>query len=247
MDGLGQKGETMKSREAKSLLMRVNLQFFADGDGAGTDNSNSGGTGAEGTETGEETGSTGTSGTAGTSEGGREPTFDELLKSGHQAEFERRVQEAVNAALTKAQEKWQALTDDKLSEAEKLSKMTKDEKEKYLQQKHEKELADRESAITRRELTAEAKNTLAEKNLPAELAEILNYTDADSCKASIEAVEKVFQKAVENTVDERLKGGKPPKAAPVAGTVFSKEQVSTMSPEEINKNWDNIQKSMTTW
>lgn len=230
----------MKNGELENRLL-MNLQFFADGDGTGADNSNGDGTGTAGKEAEEETGGTEASG------GGQEPTFDELLKNGHQAEFERRVQKAVNTALTKAQEKWQALTDDKLSEAEKLSKMTKEEKEKYLQQKHEKELADREAAITRRELTAEAKNTLAEKKLPTELAEILNYTDADSCKASIEAVEKVFRKAVDSAVDERLKGGKPPKAAPGTGSVFSKDQVKEMSPEEINKNWDDIQKSMTTW
>ena len=40
--------------------------------------------------------------------------------------------------MTKAQEKWQALTDDKLSEAERLAKMTKEEKEQYQQQKKEK-------------------------------------------------------------------------------------------------------------
>lgn len=42
--------------------------------------------------------------------------------------------------MTKAQEKWQALADDKLSEAEKLAKMTKEEKAQYMQQKREKEL-----------------------------------------------------------------------------------------------------------
>ena len=63
--------------------------------------------------------------------------------------------------MTKAQEKWQALADDKLSEAEKLAKMTKEEKAQYMQQKREKELTDREAAITRKELMAEAKNTLA--------------------------------------------------------------------------------------
>ncbi len=44
------------------------------------------------------------------------------------------------------------------------------------------------------------------------LAEILNYTDAESCKSSM-AVEKAFQEAVEAAVEEKLKGGKPPKKA----------------------------------
>lgn len=133
---------------------------------------------------------------------------------GNQAEFDRRVQKAVNTAVTKAQEKWQALADDKLSEAEKLAKMTKEEKAQYMQQKREKELADREAAITRKELMAEAKNTLASDGLPQELAEVLDYSDADTCKKSMEKVKEVFQRAVETAVEEKLKGGKPPKKAP---------------------------------
>ena len=81
-------------------------------------------------------------------------------------------------------------------------------------QKKEKELSDREAVITRKELMAEAKNTLVEKKLPVSLAEVLNYADADTCNKSISAVEKAFQEAVEAAVNERLKGGTPPKKAP---------------------------------
>ena len=78
---------------------------------------------------------------------------------------------------------------------------------------------------------AEAKNTLAEKNLPVSLAEVLNYTDADSCSKSISAVEKAFQQAVEEAVNERLKGGKPPKKAPDQVTV-TKEMYAKMGYAE---------------
>jgi hypothetical protein len=43
------------------------------------------------------------------------------------------------------------------------------------------------------------------------LADVLNYSDADACKKSIEAVETAFQKAVEAAVEAKLKGGNPPK------------------------------------
>ena len=176
----------------------MNLQLFAEGDGAGT---------------GDEGGNGG--GAGGTGDDGNEPqSFDDFLKrGGNQAEFDRRVQKAVNTAVTNAQEKWQALTDDKLSEAEKLAKMTKEEKAQYMQKKKEKELSEREAAITRKELMAEARNTLAGDGLPQELAEVLNYTDADACKKSMETVKVAFQKAVEAAVEEKLKGGKPPKKA----------------------------------
>ena len=194
----------MRNRVVKAFCkVPMNLQLFAEGgDGAGADGSNGDGSGE------------GAGGEGGTG-GDTPPSFDDFLKTGgNQAEFDRRVQKAVNTAVTKAQEKWQALADDKLSEAEKLAKMTKEEKAQYMQQKREKELTDREAAITRKELMAEAKNTLASDGLPQELAEVLDYSDADTCKKSMEKVKEVFQRAVETAVEEKLKGGKPPKKAP---------------------------------
>lgn len=194
----------MRNRVVKAFCkVPMNLQLFAEGgDGAGADGGNGGGSG-EG------------AGGEGGAGGDTPPSFDDFLKTGgNQAEFDRRVQKAVNTAVTKAQEKWQALADDKLFEAEKLAKMTKEEKAQYMQQKREKELTDREAAITRKELMAEAKNTLASDGLPQELAEVLDYSDADTCKKSMEKVKEVFQRAVETAVEEKLKGGKPPKKAP---------------------------------
>lgn len=199
----------------------LDLQFFADGgDGAGADGGNGGGSGS-----GDDDGKGGAS--------GNEPmSFDDFLRGeGNQAEFDRRVQKAVNTAVANAQQKWQALTDDKLSEAEKLAKMTKEEKAQYLQQKREKELADREAAVTRKELMAEAKNTLAEKKLPVELAEILNYADADTCSKSITTVENAFQKAVEAAVEERLKGGTPPRRPPEGDDDLAKQVEALMRGE----------------
>ena len=194
----------MRNRIVKAFCkVPMNLQLFAEGgDGAGADGGNGGGSG-EG------------AGGEGGAGGDTPPSFDDFLKTGgNQAEFDRRVQKAVNTAVTKAQEKWQALADDKLSEAEKLAKMTKEEKAQYMQQKKEKQLTDMEAAITRKELMAEAKNTLASDGLPQELAEVLDYSDADTCKKSMEKVKEVYQRAVETAVEEKLKGGKPPKKAP---------------------------------
>lgn len=194
----------------KKSLYPMNLHFFGfDGDGTGTGEGEGGGTGKPGKE-GSGDGGTGDGGTGGNQDPPKSKTFDEILKEGDfQAEFDRRVQKALGTA----KEKWSALMDDRLSEAEKLSKMNKEEKAEYMRQKQERELQEREATITRRELMAEAKNTLAEKKLPVGLAEVLNYTDADSCNKSIAAVEKAFQEAVQSAVEEKLKGGKPPKKA----------------------------------
>ena len=198
----------------------MNLQLFAEGgNGAGAEDGNSGGTGTDGGGNGGENGS-------------GMKSFDDFLKEeGNQAEFDRRVQKAVNTALTKAQDKWRTLTDDKVSEADKLARMTKEEKSQYLQQKREKELTEKEAAITRRELMADAKAALAEKNIPVKLAEFLVYSDEESCKQSIEALEAAWSESVKAGVEERLKGGKPPKKA---------EQENAM--DELQKQIENAMK-----
>ena len=143
-------------------------------------------------------------------DGGQSISFDDFLKDkGNQAEFDKRVAKALETAKSKWDtEKATELENAKL-EAEKLAKMTADQKAEHERKKLEKELSDREKAVTARELKAEALSFLAEKGMPAGLAAVLDYTDADKCKASIEAVEKAFQKSVESAVNDKLKGAPP--------------------------------------
>lgn len=200
MNGLGRERSNMKLKNLEQSKFPMNIQFFAEvGDGAG--GGQGGGAGDAENEGGDD------------KEKDSPLSFDDILKGNkdYQAEFDRRVQKGIQTAITTEKEKWEILTDDKVSEAEKLAKMTKEEKAQYMQQKKEKDIQAREAAITKRELTAEAKSTLADKGLPVGLSDALTYTDADTCKKSIEAVEKAFQQAVEKAVEEKLKGGQPPK------------------------------------
>ena len=92
-----------------------------------------------------------------------------------------------------------------------------------------------------REMTQEQ---LAEKGLPMSLAAVLNYTSAEECAASIEAVGKAFQEAVEKAVNDRLAGGKPPRKADNSTATYTMEQIKNMTPEQINANWDAVQAAM---
>ena len=186
---------------SKEPSIPMNIQLFADGGGDDGNGGNEAG--------GEED--------TGGNEDDKEDalTFDGFMSiKENKAELDRRTQIAVNTAVGNAKEKWKILADEKATEAEKLAKMNKVEQAAYLQKQKELKLKEREIEITMRELKAEAKNTLVEKGLPIELAEVLVYTDADASKASIEAVEKAFQTAVQAGIEERIKGGKPQKAAP---------------------------------
>ncbi len=161
-------------------------------------------------------------GAAGADGGAEEPkpmSFDEMLASNpeYQKEFDRRTTKGINTAVSKERDRLNKLHNDQLTEAQKLANMTEDEKRAYQDQKKEKELADREAAITKRELMAEAKNTLADKGLPTSFANLLDYTDADTVKKSIETLAGEWAPAIEGTVNERLKGGRAPKDAGTEG------------------------------
>lgn len=182
------------------------------------------GTGAEGEGDGTGTGGGGGASVQTDPKDGKR-TFDDVLSDKElQAEFDRRLQKALDTQKSKLE----VLFDEKATEAEKLAKMNEREKAQYLQQKREKEISDRESSITKRELMAEAKNTLTEKKLPLGLAEVLDYTDADKCNASIAAVESAFNEALEAAVQDRLKGSNPDKKAPDKDDKDTAKQVENL-------------------
>lgn len=132
----------------------------------------------------------------------QQPTFDDVLQSDkrYQSEFDKRV----NKALETAKTKWEADAKAKADEAAKLAKMSAEQKAEHERQKREEELTRREAEITRREVHAEAVTQLIEKGLPAELADILDCTNADKCAASMEKVEKAFNEAVTKAVNGKL-------------------------------------------
>ena len=77
----------------------------------------------------------------------------------------------------------------------------------------EEELKKRETELVKRELTAEAKEILSEKGLNPSLASVLSYTDAESCKASIDVLADAISEEVQRQVENKLKGNAPIKKA----------------------------------
>ena len=132
------------------------------------------------------------------------------------------VNKMIQDRITREKAKWEKKVQDERTEAEKLAKMKADEKAKYQEEKKIKDLEARERDITTRELKAQAYEALAEKNMPKELVDILNYESAETCNASIEAVEKAFQSAVEKAVNDKLRGGNTPKGGQGSKTDYSK-------------------------
>ncbi|MEG0078208.1 DUF4355 domain-containing protein [Enterococcus sp.] len=101
------------------------------------------------------------------------------------------VKKATEAIVQKKDEEIQQAK----TEAEKLAQMNEDQKSEYERQQREDALLKREADITARELRAQVTVQLTEDNLPVELTDLLNFSDADSCNDSYQKVKDAFAKA----------------------------------------------------
>lgn len=132
-----------------------------------------------------------------------------------------KVEEIINARFAKlkrdAEKQAEQARKEGVTEGEKLASMSAEERFKAQQEKAESDfkaredaLKQREAEVTRRELQAQAVETLTGKGLPAGLAKYLDYTDADACSASIAEVAKDFGEMLKAEVDKRLAASSAP-------------------------------------
>lgn len=132
--------------------------------------------------------------------------------------------EDVDRILNKKFAEWQKNQEKKVSEAERLSKMTAEEKanERIKQLEERLAAADREKAVAA--MSRQARAILSEKNINVndELLANLVADDADATKANCENFISLFNAAVEKAVKERVKGDTP-KTGTSSG--LTKEQI----------------------
>lgn len=104
-----------------------------------------------------------------------------------------------------------------VAEEVKKASMTPEEKEKYEASEREKKLADRESAISLRELQADAKELLADNGLPAEFRDMVIGKDREETEKNVKTMKASFDAAVQAQVETRLKGKTPSAGTGVTG------------------------------
>lgn len=207
----------------------MNLQLFAEGEGTGSGSSGDGAGAGEGGGTGSGDGGAGGNGSL---------SFDDFLKQeGNQAEFDRRVQKAIDTAVSNAQKKWKDLHDDKLSEAEKLAKMTNEEKAAYRMSQMEKELNAFKEKDTLAEMSKTARKMLAEDEItiPDELLAHLVSTDAEDTKNTVQAFAKLFKDAVQEAIKTKYKGNPPKKGTGGNGSMTKDQIMAVKNPTERQK------------
>lgn len=145
--------------------------------------------------------------------------FDEFLKdSKNQAEFDRRVQKAIETAKTN----WQEIMDNEKTEAEKLAKMNKEQKLEYQAQKAEREKTDALAELNAYKLKEQALKIAGDKGLDLSLLNFFNFSTekADTLNTKIDEISNAFNKAVEKAVNERLK-----EDTPITKTGFEKAKI----------------------
>ena len=88
------------------------------------------------------------------------------------------------------------------AERKRMSKLFNDEQQ-------ESELDKRERDVLKRELRADAKDTLTSQGLPSTLADLIDYSDRESSEKSLENVISIFREATAQGVKNALRGHAP--------------------------------------
>ena len=130
------------------------------------------------------------------------------------------TQAELNKIIAERQKRWEKKAADEKAEAERVAKMTADEKSKHEQEKREREFAEREAELSRKERTASARDLLAEKGAPAALIGAVDVSSDEAVASSVEAVVKAFNAAVSAEVAKKLAGAPPKKNEPAKTDPF---------------------------
>lgn len=182
----------------------IKLQLFADGE--------------NGTETGVEGANPGTEGGSG-AEGSNNTT--EQKKTENQPKY---TDEDLDRIIGKKFAEWQKKKEKDISEAERLSKMTTEEKNAAELKALRDEINGYKAAAAKTEMTKQARAMLQGENINVgdELVGMLIGEDAETTKASVESFVKLFKGAVESAVKAAMKS-ETPKTGGSSG--LTKEQI----------------------
>ena len=161
-------------------------------------------------------------------EPGADPKHTETVETkpdGDERSVPKYTDEDVDRLIERKFAEWQKKQERKVSEAERLGKMTAEEKTAERMKALEEKLHGYEVAAARAEMMKQGRAMLHEKGIAIndELLSNLIADNAESTKASVENFVKLFNAAVEKAVKEALKGETPRSGG--TNTALTKEQI----------------------
>lgn len=136
-------------------------------------------------------------------------TNEETPKTFTQEELEKTLSERLKREREKADKALADKLKAERDEWERQAKLSAEEKEVETRKKYEQEVEEKLRTATLKENRADARELLQEKNISASLVEFVLDVDADKTRENIDLLEKAFLKAVEDGVNDKLKGQTP--------------------------------------
>jgi len=182
-------------------------------------------------------------------EGLGQPTPEGVKEYLETEEGKKAIQPILDQYFNKGLETWKGNNLDKIKqqaadEAVKNAYPEETEEQKRLK-KLEQELDQERKQRNREVLKNKAVSQATEKGLPIEVIDHFIGEDEDTTLENLSKFEQAMQKVVKSKVDGVFKeGGHDPHKRDKQTGVITREDISKMTPEEINQKWDVISKNM---
>lgn len=158
-----------------------------------------------------------------------ETTATEEVKTYTQEEVLALIQSEADKRVQQALKTQQKKFDKQLS----LSKLDDNEREKAEKDNRIAELEEQLAAFNIERNKSELKSVLSARGLSAEFADLISITDdIEESQGRIDALDKLFKKAVKAEVEKRLAGTAPVGAAAKVSGEITKEQFKSMTLAE---------------
>lgn len=140
-------------------------------------------------------------------------TFQELLESNkdYQKEFDRRMSKGIDTFKENYEKEYQQKLEAEKTEAERLAKLTEEEKMKEALEKRDKRIAELEAKENARTLKDETIKILSEKEIPISYIDLFDFTNmsAETIKNKIELLSSNLNRDKEAWLNKSLQQ-KPP-------------------------------------
>lgn len=150
------------------------------------------------------------------SQGGIEPTPEpEEKKAEPSIEPDKDTDKAIKEAIAAAKAEWDKDTEAKIKAAKeegaRLAKLSAEERRKEEDKAAQEKFAQEKAEFEHEKLINHAQKQLIKNELPEEIAELITASDADAdtIDGGITKLKEAFDKAVEKSVNEKLKGTTP--------------------------------------
>lgn len=146
---------------------------------------------------------------------------EEGKQDSHELDIQAKIDAAVSKVTARLEAEYKKREAEAKKEAERLSKLSDDERQKAELENTRKELEAQRAEFEREKIKYEAAKVLAQRNLPVEFVEYLIAEDNAKTLDRITTFEKRFKKAIEDGVNEKLKGKSPTSGGKSVGVEVS--------------------------